>query len=264
MDGTKIAASVTLDPLSGKPLYRQLSEGLAQLVSDGTLHPGDPLPTEETLCDALGVSRTTARKAYAELVDAGRVVRRPRRGSFVAEPKLPRSLDTVHNFSEEMLKLGMNPTSKVLGFSVTKPSAWVADRLGVGPQTDVFEICRLRLADGGPILLETAWVPCHFCPNLKEEQLTRSLYALITEATGRVAQDAHETYEAARLSRVDARQLGCAEGDPAFIIRRSTSDSGGETFECSRIVAPGDRNQYEVSLHRDGSTHAGIVPTRQG
>ncbi|MCA9908001.1 MAG: GntR family transcriptional regulator, partial [Anaerolineae bacterium] len=45
------------------PLYRQLYDTLRQQISTGALQPGDPLPTEEQLTEAYGISRVTTRKA---------------------------------------------------------------------------------------------------------------------------------------------------------------------------------------------------------
>lgn len=261
MDTNEITSSIALEPMSNEPLYRQLADALAGLMTSGRLRPGDPMPTEDELCSSLELSRTTVRKAYAELVSAGRVVRRPRKGTVVAEPKLPRSLDSLYSFSADMTRLGMKPTSRVLGFAVTTPPEWAAHRLGVAEDAQVYEIRRLRLADDDPILLETVWVPTRFCPGLTADMLTNSLYALVSEATGTVAQEARETYEAVCLDAADAGPLGCKAGEAAFIIRRTTLDEHGAAFECSRIVAPGSRNQYEVTTKRDGSTTAGVRPT---
>ncbi|WP_307739036.1 UTRA domain-containing protein [uncultured Parolsenella sp.] len=260
MTTVDILSRISLDPLSAEPLYRQLADSLSSLMTGGTLQPGDAMPTEDALCERLGVSRTTARTAYSELVDAGQVVRRPRKGTVVAEPKLPRSLDSLYNFSGEMAKLGMRPTSKVLGFDVTTPPDWAARRLGVPDDTPVYEIRRLRLADENPLLLESVWVPTRLCPGLTAKQLESSLYALISRASGVTPVEARETYEAVRMGAADARPFGLKEGEPAFIIRRTTLNERGEAFECSRIVAPGDRNRYEVTLRRDGSSSGGVRP----
>lgn len=121
MASAGITSDMQLDLMSATPLYRQLADALSTLIANSTLKPGDSMPTEDELCERFEVSRSTVRKAYAELVAAGRVVRRPRKGTVVAEPKLPRNLDTLYNFSSEINKLGLTPTSRILGFEVTTP-----------------------------------------------------------------------------------------------------------------------------------------------
>ena len=58
------------------PLYRRLRGMIEALVSAGTLKPGDLLPGERILADALGLSRVTVRKAIETLVEEGRLHRR--------------------------------------------------------------------------------------------------------------------------------------------------------------------------------------------
>ena len=55
----------------GGPTYRALAVRIRMLVLDGQLPPGTRLPSERTLADALGASRTTVAAAYALLRDAG-------------------------------------------------------------------------------------------------------------------------------------------------------------------------------------------------
>lgn len=53
------------------PLYKQLRDGLLELLETGSLQTGTPLPPERKLADALSVSRNTVAAAYAELRSMG-------------------------------------------------------------------------------------------------------------------------------------------------------------------------------------------------
>lgn len=66
------------------PLYRRLADAIRDAVEQGALEPGTRLPSERLLATALDVSRGTAVAAYAELVDAGVVVRRRGSGTTIA------------------------------------------------------------------------------------------------------------------------------------------------------------------------------------
>lgn len=59
---------------------------LEQLVLDGRLRPGERLPTEQELCDLLGVGRSTVREAKKTLSDRGLIESRGRLGTFVVGP----------------------------------------------------------------------------------------------------------------------------------------------------------------------------------
>ncbi|RLA00468.1 MAG: hypothetical protein DRQ45_07290 [Gammaproteobacteria bacterium] len=73
-----------LDSESPLPLYHQLSSLLLKRITSGEFLPGERIPTEHQLCDAYGVSRSTAGQALSLLVDEGVVERARRRGTIVA------------------------------------------------------------------------------------------------------------------------------------------------------------------------------------
>jgi len=76
---------VTIDHLSGTPVYVQLAAILRDRIASGDLAPDRPLPSYMTLMQEHGVARGTAAKAVRVLVDEGLVRIVPGRGAYVAE-----------------------------------------------------------------------------------------------------------------------------------------------------------------------------------
>ncbi len=77
-----------------RPLYLELAEGLRLLIGEGRIPAATRLPSERELTTALGVSRTTVTRAYAELRDreyaesrrgSGTVTRLPLRAQSVTD-----------------------------------------------------------------------------------------------------------------------------------------------------------------------------------
>ena len=70
--------------------HRNLAQGVVAHITDrireGTLTPGDKLPTESEIMRILGVSRTVVREAISHLQAAGLVETRHGIGTFVLEP----------------------------------------------------------------------------------------------------------------------------------------------------------------------------------
>lgn len=240
-----------------EPVYRQLSNWIRLCIREGRLRPGDIIPAEVEFQSRLKISRTTVRQCFAQLDAEGLIVRKRGKGTFVAVPKLRRSLDNLYSFTFEMRMLGLHPRSKVLEFAVVKPTELQCEQLGIDESQLLFKIKRLRIADGEPMILETAYIPKHFCPVLTEEDLSNdSLYAMITEYTGLPPSKAVESYEAIVLTDAAARTLCCASGSPAFRIVRKSQNSAGQVFEVCTLIARGDKNRYEITLKRDNITFA--------
>ena len=74
--------AVTLDTGSDVPLYRQIADHVWLEVAEGTLEPGQRLPTVRQCAIDLGVHPDTVARAYKELEMLG-VVRRTGDGTFV-------------------------------------------------------------------------------------------------------------------------------------------------------------------------------------
>ena len=68
------------------PAYAGLAEALRLLIGDGRIVLDTRLPSERELTDALGVSRTTVTRAYAELRDGGYAEARQGSGTFTRVP----------------------------------------------------------------------------------------------------------------------------------------------------------------------------------
>jgi GntR family transcriptional regulator len=74
---------VTVDHLSGTPVYLQLAAILRAAIQRGEIEPDRPLPSYTTLMQEHGVARGTAAKAVQVLVSEGLVRIVPGRGAYV-------------------------------------------------------------------------------------------------------------------------------------------------------------------------------------
>lgn len=250
MQHQTIVLKENLDLNSSAPLYIQIANILRQKINDGSLKVGDSLPAEMLLCKGLGLSRSTIRNAFALLEQEGKIIRKRGLGTIVCEPKLRRNLDTLYNFSSEMRVLGITPSSDVISFETIKPNSYVAEQLNISNAADVYKIYRLRKGDGKPLLLEEVYIPTVYLPHLTKNNLGDSLYAMISQHTGTFPSEATETYEAIVLSEKEAKLLCCQPCTPAFRIQRVSKNSNGDIFEYSIIIAPGNRNKYEITLYQ--------------
>jgi GntR family transcriptional regulator, transcriptional repressor for pyruvate dehydrogenase complex len=78
--------------LAASRLSDQLAALIEEQIDRGTFAPGDRLPTEQTLAQQHGVSRTVVREAVHQLKSQGLVRSRQGSGVFVTEPPAHRAL----------------------------------------------------------------------------------------------------------------------------------------------------------------------------
>ncbi len=67
------------------PIYWQLRDQTVAMILDGTLKPGDPLPSVRSVAADFQLNPLTVSKAYQHLVDEGLVKKRRGLGMFINE-----------------------------------------------------------------------------------------------------------------------------------------------------------------------------------
>ena len=70
---------------SGRPIYEQIMAQIKGMIMNGTLKPGDPLPSMRLLAKELRISVITTKRAYEELERDGFITTVVGKGSFVRE-----------------------------------------------------------------------------------------------------------------------------------------------------------------------------------
>jgi DNA-binding FadR family transcriptional regulator len=63
-----------VDPMSDRPVYRQIADSLRGAIERGELAPGDRLPSESQLMERFGVAQGTVRNALGQLRGEGLVI----------------------------------------------------------------------------------------------------------------------------------------------------------------------------------------------
>src|SRR5258705_8304012 len=133
------------DPDNDTPLYLQLARKLGQAIHDNRWNAGEALPSERVLSDALGVSRITARKAIALLVEQGLIRRSQGAGSFIT-PRYEDPLSRLSSFSEMLRRRGFTPSSQWLSRVIEPANRDEVIQLGLCPAAAWLRMGRLRTA----------------------------------------------------------------------------------------------------------------------
>src|SRR5262249_52148981 len=162
---------------AGLTVHGQIEDWLADAIASGRLATGDRLPTEQDLAEWLGVSRMTLRHALAQLAQPGLGARAVGRsgGRFVAEPKVEQDLTVLAGFSEQLRRHGLVAGARVLAAAEIRASAAAAAALEISVGAAVYEVRRLRLAGGQPILIEHSLFPAEPRPGPLGDRLDGSV-----------------------------------------------------------------------------------------
>jgi GntR family transcriptional regulator len=241
---------------ASQPLYHRVYRQIAREIESGALQPGDRLPSERWLCDELGVSRATVRRAIEELVTDGLVEGRGR-GSFVTGDALVEPPNTLMSLSELGRSRGLEASSEVLAAELRPATIDEAEAFGIAPGAEVFELQRLRMLDGLPISLDHNRVPLRLVPDAAAVDFTSaSLYDALEHAGHPPARADYEL-EARGADEHEAELLGLAADAPVLFATTVAIGEDGRVVDLGRTVYRADRYRFQATLMRRAHTQRG-------
>lgn len=244
-----MTAGPDLDRDGPTPLYEQIVEQVSALVADGSFAAGSRLPAERHLCERLGVSRVTLRRALREMGSRGLLIPSPQRGWFVARRAdvLSEPPNALQSFTETGHALGLLVTARVLEAHIRDATIEEAEQLRVAPGASILHLERLRELDRKPVALHLVRLPIDRASGLRSADLaSASVYAAL-EAAGHIPTRSDCDVRSEPPSARDTELLGPV---PLLVVRQITYDQRGDPVELSEMRYRGDRYRLQTSLHR--------------
>ena len=246
---------ISIDRASAIPYYHQVKEAVRAQIADGTLKPGDMLPSEFSLSEQLGISRLVVHRALRELVTEGLLVRQRAKGTFVSPPS--HRWYTVEgpllSMTESLARQGLGPQNKILTQEVIPAPEVVRQELQLPEGAGVVHLFNLRMTSGLPLAVEDMYFPSDRFPALADMDLNnRSVYATLERLYGAHPQEALDVVAAGSASRNEARLLGINKGAPVMRVQRTSTDREGRPVEFSKVVFHAERYQFTARVQRSG------------
>lgn len=246
-----MAETFHLDP--GVPKYLQISHWLMEMIQKGRYAVNDKLPSESKLAELFRVNRNTVRQAIADLVTKGIVQKKNGVGSFVigrTVPPVKYSLQHISSFTDDMIRMGISPKTKLLHQSVIEAPPEVAEKLMLGKEKQVILTERLRLGNNIPLVIERSYLPHKEYKALLKMRLTGSLYHLLTKKFHVELHRSVQTFRAVLLADEDAKRLGVPPHSPGIFLESVIYDSKNIPVEVLHAFHRGDKYLFEVESGR--------------
>lgn len=251
MFSSKVLDLVDIDKDGPLPLYHQVREVLLTLIKEAGLEEGSLIPTEREIGEKLQVSRITVRRAIDELVREGYLVAQQGKGTFVARPKIDRSMTQMQSFSEQMLKEGHRPGSQLLSLRHEKASGHVAAVLNIEDDDWIWVVERLRYADDEPICISMTYLNLPLDVTLTPAELEQetSLWAILDKKGVRLTRS-EETVQALTAGEREAELLNIEIGASLLLVEGVVYTADNTPIEYHEMFNRGDRYKYSIQLTR--------------
>jgi GntR family transcriptional regulator len=233
-----------VDQIVRDTIYQQLHKLLKDKILSNELKPGDKFDTERAISEKYNVSRITANKVISGLVSQGLLEIRRGIGTFVSSDLSPEGFRSLVSFTNKIYLSGRVPSSKVLLFRLihrNEVDKDILDSFEIREPKDFYEIKRLRLADGKPMILEHRLIMAQYCPDFKESYLTESIFEIFSTKYNLNIIGSDEKILPMNANEEQASLLNMKANEACFMVA-----SKGIMTDSSILW-------YEQSLHRPDS-----------
>ncbi len=218
-------------------------------IREGALAPGSRLAGERKLAEQLGISRETVRLGLDLAEQSGLIVRVPKRGTFVASPKVNQDLGVMQPFRATVLGMNMKPTYQLRSIEPLKLDDETAGKLQVEAGTSGVQLEVLGLANGLPLALYRSTLPQWVVEAIGDNPPwgERASYELAARALRIASLTVSQELEAITLRRDYAQLVKTRTGSPGFAMVSLFSSPEGKPVELRRAWYPGSRYRFKVS-----------------
>ena len=205
------------------PKYFIVKSKILEMIDKEEIGSNGIVPSERELMQMFEVSRITAKKAIDDLVREGYLYRIQGKGTFVKNDTLNQDLVSITSCTEDILRMGMTPSKKLLAAEVLNADLARIRKLQLCDGDKVYKVKRVYYADEEPLNLTTTYLPCKLFPGIEgydfgEESIYQILesryYTRVTKAT--------RTIEAVLAGNDVSKTLNIDEGEPVLLFRAVT------------------------------------------
>jgi DNA-binding GntR family transcriptional regulator len=236
-----------------QPLHVLISQQLKEKIDTGAYEPGERLPSEFDLGETFGVSRTTIRKAIANLIQQGLVTTQQGKGIFVTEQhKISFSMSNpLMYFDAALRRQGYIGRVQSLRLQLVKPPPEVKRKLQIADtHTQVYWQEKICYADDTPIALDVTYYPKAIAQPLIEKLQHGFTYSTLVQG-GIHLKAAKVSLESIPASYELSEYLAVPLGMPLLVFNYVAHGGDRQPVVCGKTLSRSDWTCYTAEIEVD-------------
>lgn len=240
--------------MSKKKTNRSRDEAIEMLecyIIENKLVPHTKLPSERDLCEMWEFNRTTLRYAIQRLIIEGKLYNKKGSGTYVAEPKLIRNLQTLKALSSEVAQSGKELTNKVVSFDIIESNKQLTKKMCLPLGHKLYALSRLRFIDNEPVTIETSFMDCERFKDIKLHDFSKeSLYSVIEKDCGVKIIEGEERIGIAYATEYEAELLQIEPMQAVFYVDGIVYDIDQKPVEYFKSIIRADKIKFASILRQ--------------
>lgn len=218
--------------------YKDIHNILLERIKDGEWEPGSLVPSEADLALEFGCTRVTVNRAMQALADSGLIERRRKAGTRVVQRMTRNAVFEIQLVRHEIEQRGGNYKYLLIDRREETPPQKVRAEMGLSGDAALLHVLSLHFADGAPYQIEDRWISLEAVPQARHEP-----FDAISPNEWLLREipytNAEHVFRAARPAPHESDYLNLGEGEPVFVIERTTWLSDAAVTHV-RLVHPAD------------------------
>jgi len=234
-----------------EPKYLQIANHIRDQINNGTLRPGDEVPSERQIAADWSVARPTAARALEALRNQGLVESRQGAGTFVKDQPTARRARERYVRSRQIGRIyAPGEYAVIVSAELVEAPEHVAEALRLASGEQVIRRQRVTHSEDGPVESSVSWLSGELAETapllLVKDRIKIGTIAYVENATGRTAEYASDRVAARLATDEEAAELELGEGPHAVLnYRHTVYDTQGGPIEFAESVYPPDRWTFE-------------------
>lgn len=239
-----------------KSIYEDIFIDLKNKIEQKEYEYGSLLPSENELIKVYACSRNTIRRAISKLTNMGYTQPIHGKGVHIIYAKTNEypqffDLNSIDGLGQSAKKHGFIVENEVLDFSVLKVNEHLSKKSGFTEGVEVYFIQRLRKVDGVNKMLDNTFLRKDMFPNLKKENVEKSLFDYIEKKTNIIVQTIKRNITIERATSFDEKHLHLDGYNCLAIINSNVYSADGIQIEYTESRNRPDLFAYNTVVTRN-------------
>lgn len=218
--------------------WTEVRDRIRHQILDGTYGPGDKLPRDEDIAEALGCARSTVQRAMQDLSDSGIVARRRKGGTQVRPDPVTRATLDIPITRLEIEARGATYGYQLIRRATETTPPGVTAGFELPAPCPMLRIEALHLADGIPHVYEDRWISPDTVPEILTEDFSgQSANEWLVRNKPYSRCDLR--FYAEKASDHIAGLMRIAPGEAVLVIERTTFIGAAPITHVKAVTAPG-------------------------
>ena len=216
--------------------YTKLYLEIKNNIENGTLKPGDQLPSEKDLMAFHDISRDTVRKSLGMLVSDNYIMKVKGKGSFVLEiNRFDFPVAGLISFKEMRERMGnVTHLTKVISIETNDNCTFPLKSMDGKDKKKITKVLRVRVVAGRRVILDKDYFYTDIVPSLTKEIAKDSIYDYIEKILGLKIGYAHKEIIMEKATDEDYKYLDLFDYNMVAVVNTLVYLQNGQLFQYTQ------------------------------